>query len=62
MRDYQREVSQVIEGIKPYLQQYLLYSNLSKLFESTSDEFTSKVMERVEIEENEIHVRLYILT
>lgn len=53
INDYHNEVARIAEGIKPYLKQYIRYSNLSDLFESTNEGYKEKVLRQVNTKVNE---------
>lgn len=47
MNDYHNEVARVTEDMKPYLNQFIRFGNLSNLFESTKEKYIEKVLRQV---------------
>lgn len=50
------EISQVIDGVQLFLNQYITYSNLTTLFDASNEEYRKRVMDQVAREKKEILV------
>lgn len=54
--EYFNEVDRVANAMRLYLEYYIMYSNLSDLFESTKEDYKRKIMQSIELKFEQIAV------